>query len=438
MKRSPHSKAAIRKGSKGWAKPRTVPTAKPRGTSVARPVKRSRPSKPAAARQNVTASVRRMLGMPAAVARTISRTVRKAVDYEVTTAESGAGNTADFFKYVYTVATAAAKHLAGAPGRLAQSARLRLRLATKRATAKSNDLYEGLKRGTIDLVRQLTADSKHLTSGVRAAAQPVLSRAAALLAPVSAPLRRLYASQAKQEVLGEVSSTPGHAAHREHLLLVGGAVAITLGALLVIGGTGTYGSLPVPSPSGLLNAFASASPERLTVVMAAGVGLVLASWFWVRMLLDSFRRSYPSNTERTKWRLVVAALFAPGALLYFFKVYNHWTPRRFVAYHFLSIMVTGVAVVVASSTYGTLLYFNQKAEAHVAGAPTYKVPKLDVDEATKAALLIRPKYGAPLTPNIDGGRVDPFAPVPGQNPDTSASPSPSPSASPSPSPLPNR
>lgn len=190
------------------------------------------------------------------------------------------------------------------------------------------------------------------------------------------------------------------------------------------------------SPHQIVDTLSGYSPQRLTLLGALTVFGLLAVWFWVRMVLDSFRREYDTMTHKTLWRTVTLLLFLPGALVYFFKVYNTWTLKQYLAHHIIFLMITGAAMLVATSTYGTLWYFNKRAEAQATATNTFKMPLLDLDPATRTALLNRPKYGAPLSNVPTGGRLDPFAPIPGQaanqavvTPSLSPSPSPSPTTS---------
>lgn len=297
-----------------------------------------------------------------------------------------------------------------------------------------------LARGVLDAVRTVAlAVVEALRASVRAVAKIV----AVPLRPLTTPIRAIFARRAREELLGEATVTPDKHSHKELLLLLG-ATGVLLSALLLWvtqsgGGVGRAAISTVSvqlSPKLILERLAEFSPSQLMVVFAGLALLLAALWFWLKMVRDAFTRTFDSNTERTKWRTTVVLFGILGGAVYFMKVYNQWSLRRFVGYHFLTVMVTGVAFLVATSTYGTLWYFNKKAEAQASQAAQAKLPNLQVDEKTKAALLGRTQYGAPLT-LTPGGRPDPFAPIPGQEttePAPSASPSPSPSPSPTPAP----
>jgi hypothetical protein len=301
--------------------------------------------------------------------------------------------------------------------------------------------------GFRDLIKQVAGD---LVNGVRRVATGLVTLVTrvirlllrpftAILGPVIRPIERVFASKAKEEALG-YSVTSDQQSHKELI-----AFGLIVFVLLAVAGwyitTGSTSGLPVDlgpllahfTPERIIAKLASFSPSQLLLVVSAAALGLLGVVFWFQMLRDSWRRNYDSNTERTKWRLTTTLFFIPGALYYFWNVYNHWTLRQFFAYHLLSVMVTSVALIVATSTYGTLWYFNQRAQADVKSSDVFQVPSLKVDAATQQALLSRAKYGAPLTGNPAGGRTDPFAPVPGL---ATPAPSPAPGASPSPSPSP--
>lgn len=334
--------------------------------------------------------------------------------------------------------------------------------AGRAVSAFCGGIYRGLTgalatlvQGVADLFRQIGSDIRSVVRGVIGAfatmfqaiheAVMTLFRTIgkvllAPLHPIIKPARALFARRAKEELYGAPSLTPDRHSPRELLLLLG-AVGVLVGGLaywLTAAGAASPVStgqvtqlLSHFTPAQIISRLASYSPAKLMVVMS-GFALGLAGfWFWLKMLHDSFARSFDSNTERTKWRTTVVVFGLPGAAVYFWKIYNHWSLKQFAAHHFLSVMVTGVAVVVASSTYGTLWYFNKKAEAQTAQVAQAKLPSLQIDERTKQSLLGRSQYGAPLTPNSGGGRTDPFAPIPGQAAAVAA-PSPSPSPTPTP------
>ena len=259
---------------------------------------------------------------------------------------------------------------------------------------------------------------------------------AKLIAPVARPIRSKFASQAKEELgEGEISVTPDQHSHWELIALtVVGVIAITGLALAATGQLPSAGTVSVSlNPVRLIEKMSTFSPEQMVLLGTATLVFGLMTWFWVNMTRDAFSRDFPTNTEQTKWRVVTALLFVPGAIAYFRNVYNHWSIRRFLGYHFMTVVVVGIGLVVVTSTYGTLWYFNQKANA-VAAANVYKQPNLELDAKTQEALAGRSQYGTPLAPSQAGGRVDPFAPVPGVS--TGAAPRPSASPTPSPSPTP--
>jgi hypothetical protein len=249
------------------------------------------------------------------------------------------------------------------------------------------------------------------------------------------PVRKRVARRAKRQALDSITMTPDHKAHRELLALLGAGVLLVAGATVVSGehfGLRQAGGMDLGSLAGLpaqaWDMVLSFSPLKLTVVAALAVLAFAATAFWVRMLRDSYRRDYPTAVEQTQWRLVVTFLFIPGAVLYFFKQYNRLTPRMFASRHVVSLMVTGVTVLVVTSTYGTLWYFNQKAQADVEGAG-YNPPAIDLSADERRSILSRDRYGAPLKPATTSRR-DPFAPIPGENATPSPTPSPSPTATP--------
>ncbi|MDP9212162.1 MAG: hypothetical protein M3N59_02695 [bacterium] len=249
------------------------------------------------------------------------------------------------------------------------------------------------------------------------------------------PLRKRQAARLRREAGVTMPMTSDHHAQRELLVLAAGVLLLATAGWLYLGGS-------VPSADAtrvgsglsfgsLADAVAAMSPLRMTILAAALALFAVATVFWTRMLRDSYRREYSTAVERTQWRLVTTLLFVPGAVLYFFKQYNRLPLRRFAARHLLSLMVTGMAVVVASSTYGTLWYFNQQAEAEIDGAG-YAAPNLRLDPQDREGILSRDKYGAPLR-RAKTGRSDPFAPLPGEQREVTASDT-SPSPSPSPTP----
>lgn len=301
--------------------------------------------------------------------------------------------------------------------------------------------------GLVDLFGQIGHDVVQQIRAVGATVMNTLARLAAaassLFLTATAPLRaiitrlfahlsRPFARAARQNVLG-VSVTSDDESHHELILFLG-----LLAALAAAGGWYAVGQSASASNgidlSALAKRVATFSPEQMTILASLLVSGAFAIWFWIHMLLDSFSRHFESETAKTKWRLVNSLFFVPGAIAYFFKVYNHWSLRQFLGYHVLSVMVAGIAVLVTTSTGGVLWYFNQQASAQLTAGEIYKTPNLELDQNSKNAVLGRTKYGAPLTPNTSGGRIDPFAPIPGQE-TVLASPSPSPSPSPSASPV---
>lgn len=286
-------------------------------------------------------------------------------------------------------------------------------------------------------------DIRHLVgSSIRAAGRgiavmfrPFTKAAGAITAPVS----KRFASKAKQEALADITMTPDHKSHWELLALIGVVVLAVVGLLIATGNAGSLsgvsstsqGVISVLSPDRLLAKLSTASPVGITIVAASLVLLAVATWFWIHMTLDAWRRTYPTHLEQTRWRVITIGLFIPGAVIYFFNVYNRWGLKQFVTYHAASVVVVITAVVMVTSTYGTLWYFNKQADAAM---PTQAsvLPKLELDSQTRQGLLNRPQYGAPLAADSLAGRIDPFAPVPG----ISTQPTPQPSASPSPSPSP--
>ncbi|MEX2209876.1 MAG: hypothetical protein WD603_03410 [Patescibacteria group bacterium] len=245
------------------------------------------------------------------------------------------------------------------------------------------------------------------------------------------PIRKRQAARLRREAGITMPMTPDHHAQRELLALAAGVLLLAAAGWLYLGGTvpsvSTIGIGSGISFGSVTDAVAAMSPLRMTILAAVLALFAVATVFWVRMLRDSYRREYPTAVERTQWRLVTTLLFIPGAVLYFFKQYNRLPLRRFAARHLLSLMVTGMAVIVASSTYGTLWYFNQQAEAEVDGTG-YAAPSLQLDPRDREEILSRDKYGAPLR-RAESGRSDPFAPLPGEQrevTDPGASPSPSP------------
>jgi len=253
----------------------------------------------------------------------------------------------------------------------------------------------------------------------------------ALVSRSSATIRRPFAKAARENALG-MPVTSDDESHRELILFLG-----LLGVLVAVGGWYAVAQSGVGASgidfAALLKRVAGFSPEKMTIFASLLVATAFAVWFWVHMLLDSFGRDFETETAKTKWRLIASLLFVPGAIAYFFKVYNQWSFRQFMGYHVLSVLVACIAVLVTTSTSGALWYFNQKASAQLTAGEMYKTPNLELDQNSKNAVLGRTKYGAPLTPNTSGGRIDPFAPIPGQE-TVLASPSPSPSPSPSASP----
>lgn len=301
--------------------------------------------------------------------------------------------------------------------------------------------------GTADLLSQSVGDARHgvwyalqvvtdmlksVTLGVWHVIRTVTAPAVWVIRRALAPIGKVFERQAKEEALG-VTSTPTHGMHWELFGLLGGAVVLVIAALLFISNANQPTHLHLYDRAVHL---ATLSPEQLVVIAATFLALVGGTWFWVVMVRDSMKRTYATNVEQTKWKVTTLLLFIPGAVLYFWHVYNKWSFKQFVSYHFVSVMIVAVTVVVGTSTYGTLWYFNQKAEASVTTPTMYKTPNLNLPDKSKAALLGRGTYGTPLN-GASSGRTDPFAPYAGQ-PNVVATPTPSasPSATPAPTPLP--
>lgn len=291
-----------------------------------------------------------------------------------------------------------------------------------------------------DLRHLLANIGRSILSGLRRLTTPFIKSAAV----VTAPVRRRFANQAKAQALSEVTMTADTHAHWEALALVAAAIVAVGGLLIATGQTAVLSDLTGGANQiwgrldlgELVNWFASASPSALAMSAAIVVLLGLATLFWIRMTIDAWKRDYPTHLERTRWRTITALFFIPGAIVYFAKVYNHWGLRQFLSYHAAAVLMVGTAVLVATSTYGTLWYFNKQADAAIQAAASSDLPNLELDQQTRQSALDRPQYGAPLQPAI-GGKTDPFAPVPGQGvaapgPGASPAPSPSPSASPRP------
>lgn len=301
----------------------------------------------------------------------------------------------------------------------------------------------------VDLFRQIGGDIMHLIKGAKSATATLLRRIGhrllsvlmlltlpfrKALRPLTLRLRRSAAKEARDQAQG-ISVTSDHGSHREMLMLLGFVGLLLAAGLWYVSSLGLVGgpsvSVPTITPERVFAKLATFSPLALTALAGIGVAVLFAAWFWLTMLRDSYRRDYASQTEKTKWRLVTTLFFIPGAMYYFVKVYNHWSMRQFLSYHVFSVMITGVAVLVTTSTGGVLYYFNAKANAQVAPAKAAKLPQLQLDDKTKEQLLKRTPYGPPLVKNEAGGRIDPFAPIPGQA--VTTSPSPRPAVSPSPS-----
>lgn len=249
---------------------------------------------------------------------------------------------------------------------------------------------------------------------------------------VTAPVRKRIAKRAKKQALAAATMTPDHKSHRELLVLAAVGVALVVGALVMFGkdwGVRQPGMIRfeavVDFPGWAWNRLLALSPLKLTFLSAAVALAAAATVFWYRMLRDSYRRDYPTAVEQTQWRLVTTLLFVPGAVLYFFKRYNRLTVRKFAGRHVVSLMISGVAVLVATSTYGTLWYFNQQAQADVDGNG-YQAPTIELDADERRKILSRDRYGEPLKP-ATSSRRDPFAPIPGEEVTSTPSPSPSPS-----------
>ncbi|MEX2043465.1 MAG: hypothetical protein WD926_01065 [Patescibacteria group bacterium] len=252
---------------------------------------------------------------------------------------------------------------------------------------------------------------------------------------VTTPIRKRVAKRAKRQALESIAMTPDHKSHRELLVLLAAAGVLVAGALVLFGrdwGVRQPGLLRLETlaelPGWAWHRVVSLSPLKLTLLLGTATLAAAATAFWFRMLRDSYRRDYPTAVEQTQWRLVTTLLFIPGAVLYFFKQYNRLSLRKFAARHVVSLTVSGVTVLVATSTYGTLWYFNQRAAAEVEGA-AYQAPEIRLDPDERRKLLSRDRYGAPLKP-ATSSRRDPFAPIPGE--DIGSSPAPTPSPSPTP------
>lgn len=251
------------------------------------------------------------------------------------------------------------------------------------------------------------------------------------------PIRVRVAKRAKRQALESVTMTPDHRSHRELLVLLAAVAALAAGALVLFGRDWNVrqpGPVRLETLAGLpglaWQQVTALSPLKLTLLSGVLALATTTTVFWFRMLRDSYRRDYPTAVEQTQWRLVTTLLFVPGAVLYFFKQYNRLTLRKFAARHVVSLMVSGVTVLVATSTYGTLWYFNQQAAAEVEGA-AYQAPEIRLDPGERRKLLSRDRYGEPLKP-ATSGRRDPFAPIPGEAVESSPTPSPSPSPTPGP------
>lgn len=307
-------------------------------------------------------------------------------------------------------------------------------------------------RAVVRLVLPVLRFPGRLARGIERAIQTlvrvILSPFAKLGVLMTAKTRRSNAKRTKAQALETVSITSDRQSHRELIILVlVGVVGLVAVLLLAPGLTAIHLSghtMPiVPTASGSTPAFhlpasltldrvlgriTAFSPDQLLLLISATAVFISGVVFWVRMVRDSFQRDYPTATERTKWHLITALLFIPGAIAYFWKCYNRMTLRQFLGHHVLSIMVTSVAILVATSTFGSLWYFDKQAQAEVAATSGFKVPNLDLNPDSKAAILARTKYGAPLTAVV-GGRSDPFTPLASQLP-----PSPPPAPPPTPAP----
>lgn len=315
-----------------------------------------------------------------------------------------------------------------------------------------------LVRGFIDLFRQIGSDLKHLAVHsvhrlwhlldqlqhgtlrlLWAATLPVRF----IARPLVEPLRRRSALHARDAALG-ITTTPDHKAHWEWIALLIVVPTIAVLGLWYAGLVDPTASIALPrlDPQAILAKIVTFTPSQMTGLAAVVLTFGFLNLFWLHMLRDSYQRTYVSQTEKVKWRLVTTLFWVPGGVYYFFKVFNRWGLRQFFSYHLLSVMVTGVAMLVTTSTGGLVYYFNQKASADVAASNNYKIPNLEIDAKQKNLLLNRPRYGEPLTAKPSVGRTDPFAPLPSQivQPTVTASPAPSsvlpPTPSPSPAPQP--
>jgi hypothetical protein len=329
------------------------------------------------------------------------------------------------------------------PGRAVRASRRGVDRLASAFTSLVGQIVRDIGRALYSVTSLPSRGIRSVGRGVTRLARPLIKGAR----EVTSPIGKSTAGRAKQQALGEATVTSDHKSHWELLALGGTALLIAAsGAIWFAGiriptfrgrlpdGTGMSPSVPaggiplVPSPQRLLNMLGDLSPQHLMLVVAGAMVALAALVFWVQMVRDSFGREYPSARQRTQWRLITLLLFVPGAAVYFFKVYNHWTAVQFMRHHLVSVMVTAIALLVTTSSYGSLWYFNKKAEAQVTNPDLYRVPNLELDATGRTSLLTRTKYGAPLTPTV-AGRVDPFAPIPGE---TKPVPTPTPSPSPKP------
>jgi hypothetical protein len=246
----------------------------------------------------------------------------------------------------------------------------------------------------------------------------------------STPIRKRVEGSAKRQALESITITPDRKSHWELLALLAAGLALLIGAVVLFGGKELRQpgmvrlDYLVDLPGWAWHKVVAMSPLKLTILSGVAAFAVAATVFWFRMVRDSYRRNYPTAVEQTQWRLITTILFIPGAVLYFFKQYNRLSIRSFAARHVASLMISGAAVLVATSTYGTLWYFNQRAEADVAGAG-YQAPAVKLDPDERQRILSRDQYGQPLKP-AKTSRLDPFAPIPGEQETASPTPSPSP------------
>lgn len=337
--------------------------------------------------------------------------------------EAGVENVKDYDEFLLKSAVEGVKHAPSAAKREARGVYLGMFDLVKLIVG---DIWHGIRYAGLVVWNIVTSVAKTVAHlGLHVAAPFIVAGKFAL-----SPIGKIFAQQAKQEALDEITTTPNHKSYMELAILVVAALGI-IGAAGYFVATGGNPQISVKIDVGkIVDQVAGFSPSQLTLLGAVLIAFIGLCYFWVLMLKDSWTRDYETNIEKTKWKLTTGLFFIPGAFLYFFNVYNRWSFRQFLGYHFASTVSVAAAVVVLTSTYGTLIYFNQKAEASIKANDAYQVPNLELSPAQKALLENRAAYGAPLAPGV-GGKVDPFAPIPNA---TGTAPSPSPSPSPSPTP----